>query len=222
MHMLKTPLYNQQGDKISEVELPMHIFGVQPKGAVVHQVVTALQANQRKNLAHTKTRAEVRGGGRKPWRQKGTGRARHGSIRSPLWRGGGVTFGPRNTRNFSQKINQKMKQRAFCMTLSAKVAHERLSVLDALVLPQPKTKELAGLLVSFYRRIDPERDTKKRIVPKTLVVVAAPGMAIRAGRNLPRVTIRTAHSLGLLDVISHERVMIEKGALVALQTRIAH
>jgi len=115
---MKTSLYNLQGTAIGEVELDEKIFGVPEKPAVIHQVVISQQRNSRQVLAHTKTKGEVRGGGKKPWKQKGTGRARAGSSRSPLWRGGGVTFGPLKERNFSAKVNKKMKNLALRMILS--------------------------------------------------------------------------------------------------------
>ena len=118
---LKIKVYTQDGKETKELALNPAVFGVAVKESVVHQVMVAQMANSRVAIAHTKTRAEVRGGGRKPWKQKGTGRARHGSTRSPIWVGGGVTFGPRSDRNFSQKVNKKMKTKALFMCLSDKV-----------------------------------------------------------------------------------------------------
>ena len=128
--ILKAQVFRQTGEKIKELELNAKIFGVEVKESVVHQVIVAQMANSREAIAHTKLKSEVRGGGKKPWAQKGTGRARHGSSRSPIWVGGGVTFGPRNIRNFSQKINKKMKTKALFMCLSDKVANNLLTVLD--------------------------------------------------------------------------------------------
>src|SRR3989338_6359607 len=143
---IQTKLYDQTGKEIGIVDLPDAIFCVPISEALVHQVVVAQHANARTVVAHTKGRAEVRGGGRKPWKQKGKGRARHGSSRSPIWIGGGVTFGPTNERNFSQRINKKMKQAALKMALSDKAKEDRLIVVDKIVLKSPKTKEMVRIL----------------------------------------------------------------------------
>ncbi len=147
--VLKLPVYSQTGEKVKELELNPRIFGVAVKESVVHQVAVAQMANSRQVLAHTKDKGEVRGGGRKPWRQKGTGRARHGSIRSPLWKGGGVTFGPTKERNFSQKVNKKMKRKALFMCLSDKVKQDWLILLDKLELSEGRTREMVAVLKSL-------------------------------------------------------------------------
>jgi len=123
-------VYNQQGEKVGQVDLPAELFGVPLNRDLVHQVVVTQMANSRQVLAHTKDRSEVRGGGAKPWRQKGTGRARHGSIRSPIWVGGGVAFGPTKERVFAKKINKKMKRQALFMVLSSKVKDKEIVLLD--------------------------------------------------------------------------------------------
>ena len=130
--MAKVTLYNVTGEKSGEVKLSDAVFGIKPKESVVHQVYTALMSNARQPWAHAKDRSEKRGGGRKPWRQKGTGRARHGSIRSPLWTGGGVTFGPLKGRNFKQKINKKTRLLVTRMCLSDKVTDQKLIVIENL------------------------------------------------------------------------------------------
>lgn len=147
--MEKYPVYNIKAEKIKEAELNPAVFGVKVKESVVHQVMVAQMANARVAIAHTKTKGEVRGGGIKPWKQKGTGRARHGSIRSPLWKGGGVTFGPRKDRNFSQKVNKKMKTKALFMCLSDKVKNGLMVLVDKLNLAEGKTKEMTGVVNNF-------------------------------------------------------------------------
>src|SRR5262245_26808838 len=127
---METKVYNQQGKETGKLKLPEAVFGLPWNGDLVHQVVVSMQANQREGNAHTKGRGEVRGGGKKPWRQKGTGRARHGSIRSPLWRGGGTTHGPSNERNYEKKINKKMKTKALYTVLSQKNRDGEVVLLD--------------------------------------------------------------------------------------------
>ncbi|MBI4280689.1 50S ribosomal protein L4 [Candidatus Uhrbacteria bacterium] len=203
---MKTKLYNLEGIVTGEVELPASVFSVSPKPALIHETVLALQANRRHPIAHTKTRGEVRGGGKKPWRQKGTGRARHGSIRSPLWVGGGVVGGPRSTRNFSVKINRKVRQKALCMALTDKAQDERLLVLEALTLPEAKTRQLAALLKKFPRQ-------KNALV----VLPASDALILRASRNLPAVKTVTANALSLLDVLKYQTILMPQETLPALE-----
>ena len=138
--------YDQTGKELSQTRLPAEVFGIEINHDLVHQVVVSQMANRRQIIAHTKDRGEVSGGGRKPWRQKGTGRARHGSIRSPLWRHGGVTFGPTKERVFKKKINTKMKRGALLMVLSEKAKNNFLILLDKLELENAKTKLMAKIL----------------------------------------------------------------------------
>src|SRR5438128_620292 len=138
--MPNVDLYNVKREKVGTVELPEAVFGVPWKNAVVKQVLDAQLANRRIPWASAKDRSEVRGGGRKPWRQKGTGRARHGSTRSPIWVGGGKAHGPRPERDYSQKINKKMRRAAIAMVLSKKLTDGELSILDTLTIEAPKTK----------------------------------------------------------------------------------
>src|SRR4030043_2104409 len=137
--------YDQTGKELAQTRLPSEVFGVKMNADLVHQVVLFQMANQRQTLAHTKGRGEVRGGGRKPWRQKGTGRARHGSIRSPLWIGGGTTFGPTNKRNFEAKINKKAKKKALDMVLSSKANDKELIIMEDFKIKEAKTKVMANL-----------------------------------------------------------------------------
>ena len=144
--MIKTPVYNEEGKVVGQEKLDPEIFGLESKPDLIHQTVVSLMASQRHPFAHAKARSEVRGGGRKPWRQKGTGRARAGTIRSPLWRGGGITFGPDKNRNYSQKINRKVKRQVLFMCLSDKVKEKRMYVLDKLEMSEIKTKKFAQIL----------------------------------------------------------------------------
>lgn len=204
--MPKVKVFTLDGKESGTHQLPDRIFGVKVAPAVVQQAVLAQRANSRTAIAHTQTRGEVRGGGKKPWRQKGTGRARHGSIRSPIWKGGGVTFGPRSDRNFSQKINRKTKQRALFMALSDKVAANHLVLVETLKLEPPKTKIFAGIL-------------KKLPLGKSVLVVL-PGkddQVVRSSRNIPGVTSIRADSLNILDVLQHVSILMPTTAVAALE-----
>ncbi len=202
MDNLKVKIYNQDGNAVGEEKLDPRIFGVTPNLALVHQVVNAQQANARKAIAHTKDRGDVSGGGKKPWRQKGTGRARHGSTRSPIWVGGGVTFGPRSDRNFSEKVNKKMKSKALLMSLTDKVIENHLVLLDKFALSEYKTKRIADLL------------KKLPVAGSTLFVLpAADHVIVKSATNLPKITTSTVASLNILDVIKAGTVLTTVEAL---------
>lgn len=202
--MPKISIYNQEGKAVGELALNDAHFGVKPNPALVHEVVVAQRANARKAIAHTKTRGEVRGGGKKPWKQKGTGRARQGSIRSPQWVGGGITFGPTSERNFSQKVNKKAKRAALFMALSDKVASSRLVVLDAMNTEPAKTKLAAQVM--------------KNLPVERTVLIVAPGSSpslMRMVRNLPNVKLVTANSVNIEDVLGYRSVVFLKDAVAA-------
>jgi large subunit ribosomal protein L4 len=143
---MEAKVYNQKGKEAGSVKLSEAVFGLPWNADLVHQVITSMESSAREGNAHTKTRGEVRGGGKKPWRQKGTGRARHGSIRSPLWKGGGVTHGPRNDKNYFRKVNRKMKAKALYTLLSRKYKDGEVLFIDSLSLKEPKTKEGKAIL----------------------------------------------------------------------------
>lgn len=226
---MKLPVYNQKGEKTGEHELNPAIFEVPANADLIHQVVVAQMANSRSPIAHTKQRSEVRGGGRKPWRQKGTGRARHGSIRSPLWRGGGVTFGPTKLRNFFKKVNKKMKRKALFMALTSKTEHDTV-LLDALELPEAKTKqfveimnELRGKVVELSPAVthagkDSEQPAPKSKDAKTLIITPTTDeKLIVSSRNVPRVKITRADSLNVKDVIDFQKIIILKDSLAVIE-----
>ena len=194
------------GKANGEMSLPEAQFGVKVKPSVVHEALVAQQANRRKAVAHTKTKGEVRGGGKKPWKQKGTGRARQGSTRNPHWVGGGVAFGPRSDRNFSLKINRKTKQKALFMALSDKVNHKNLIVIESIKTEPAKTKSVASLV-------------KKLPLGKTTLIVTPGSDAslMRMVRNMPNVTLVTAQSVNLEDVMKHRSVAFLKDAVSAFE-----
>lgn len=229
---MKIDIYNQKGEKIGQVELAEEIFGLKMNQDLVHQAVVAQMANARKVVGHAKNKGEVRGGGRKPWKQKGTGRARHGSIRSPLWKGGGVTFGPTPDRNFTKKINQKMKQKALFIALSSKVNDKEMVVLDKVELEKSKTKEMNGILTKLFSKILPsptltlplsKREGKKAAIFKKdrheiLLVMPKKDEDIqRACRNLPYVKTILANSLNIVDVLKYKYFLIIKDAFAIIR-----
>lgn len=146
---MESKVYNQEGKETGKVKLPESVFNAPWNADLMHQVVVSMQSNKRTPIAHTKDRGEVRGGGKKPWRQKGTGRARHGSIRSPLWRGGGTTFGPRNDKDYSKKINKKMKAKALFTALSRKLKDNEIIFVDNLLFAEPKTARAKEVITAL-------------------------------------------------------------------------
>jgi large subunit ribosomal protein L4 len=204
----KIKVYNQEGKEVSELGLNEAIFGLPWNADLVHQVVRVFLANKRQVLASTKDRAQVRGGGKKPWRQKGTGRARHGSIRSPLWRHGGITFGPTSERNFKLKINKKMVKKAFLTVLSAKAGDNEILVLDDLKIAIPKTKEMAKIMKNFPQ------------IKKGLLVLDKNNEDIkRAGRNLPHLEIANINSLNILDILKYRHLIFTKSGIEYLNKK---
>ncbi|MBT3816992.1 MAG: 50S ribosomal protein L4 [Candidatus Magasanikbacteria bacterium] len=203
-------VYNQQGQKQDDMTLSESVFGLRSNSTLVHQVYLALEANAREPWAHSKDRSEVRGGGKKPWKQKGTGRARHGSIRSPLWSGGGVTFGPRNVRNYKQKINKKMRRQAIRVCLSAKVKSEKMIMLDELA-SAGKTKEM---------------DTLRNALPgagkTTIMLVNNPSDALfLATRNIPRLHLQRIQDVNVVDLLHHQYVIMTKEGAAAIEKQLA-
>ena len=146
---METKMYNIEGKEAGKVTLPEAIFGLPWNADLVHQVVTSMMANARTSTAHTKSRGEVRGGGRKPWQQKGTGRARHGSSRSPIWKGGGVTHGPKTEKNYALKINRSMRQKALLVTLSKKHKDGEIIFVESITMAAPKAKQAKALLMAI-------------------------------------------------------------------------
>ncbi len=208
---MEVSLFNQFAKKVGAVVLSDSIFGLPINKDLLYQVVTSQMANKRQNIAHTKERGEVRGGGKKPWRQKGTGRARHGSIRSPIWKGGGVTFGPRSERNFKKKINKKMARKALFISLSSKVKDMELVVVDDIKLENWKTKEMARVL-----------DQILKVFPTghgSLLIVTGHKLGDTIERvtgNLPRIDVMEARNLNALDVMARKNILLMKDAVEAI------
>lgn len=208
---MKIAVYNPKGEKSGAVELPDSVFGLKWNANLVHQVVTSQAANLRRGTAHVKDRREVRGGGRKPWRQKGTGRARHGSIRSPLWRGGGVTHGPQNQQIFKKKINKKMARRALYTVLSAKARDNEILFINDLNFEEPKTKFAAKLFDNFTKNSEFKNLKRGKGV---LVALAGKDEKVRrALRNLPYVGIDEARNLNAHEALQYKYILLPEKSL---------
>ena len=204
---MKISVYNQEGKETEQMVLPKELFQVPLNMDLVHQVAVSQMANKRQNNAHTKDRSMVRGGGKKPWKQKGTGRARHGSIRSPLWAGGGVTFGPTNERNFERKIPKKMRRKAMFMILSEKAKNNLLVVVDNFSITDPKTKAMAAIM-------------KKLPAQNGSLLLGLAGMdknVILAARNLRNAKIIQAKDLNCLDLLNFKYLIITKDSVKVLK-----
>jgi len=207
---METQIYNQKGKSVGKMELPESIFGVPWNGDLVHQVVTAMQANSRTPIAHTKTRGEVRGGGRKPWKQKGTGRARHGSSRSPIWVGGGVTHGPRNDKSYDQKINKKMKAKALYTVLSEKLRKGQILFLEELNLKNIKTKDAVSVIkdLSAIKGFERIVGGKK---PNTYITIPAKGDTLKKSfANNPTVEIDEVRNINPVDLLAFRYIIISQ------------
>lgn len=205
---MEIKLYNQNGEKVGNVELPEGVFNLKWNDDLIHQVVTSMHSNLRTPVAHSKGRGEVRGGGRKPWRQKGTGRARHGSIRSPLWRGGGVTHGPLKEKDYSKKINKKMKKKAFFVVLSQKLRDKEILFLDKIKLSQTKTKEAFGILKNISKIEGFERLKTKKKNRAILALPKKDEKITRSFHNIPGLQISETRNLNTLDILIYKYLVL--------------
>jgi large subunit ribosomal protein L4 len=205
--MAVTDVYNIENQKVGEVELSDALFGLQVKSHILHDVVRMQLANRRAGTASTKTRAEVRGGGAKPWRQKGTGRARAGTRRSPLWRGGGTIFGPK-PRDYGYLLPKKVRRLGLCMALSARFAEDRLLVLDDFQMDEIKTKNFKRVLENL------------QIDNGLFVTVDRDEKLEKSCRNIPGVKVIPASGLNVYDILLHHRLVLLKPCVDKLQERL--
>jgi large subunit ribosomal protein L4 len=207
--MPKVALFNQTGAQVGEIELNDSVFGIEPNKAVLHDAVVMQLASMRQGTHDTKGRSEVRGGGRKPWKQKGTGRARQGSIRAPQWVGGGTVFGP-TPRSYSYKLPRKVRRLAIRSALSTKVLNNEIVVLDALQFEAPKTKEMVQVL----KGLNVER--------KALVVTGEfTENVAKSARNIPGVKFVTASGINVLDVLNYDKLVITQDAVSKVEEVLA-
>jgi large subunit ribosomal protein L4 len=205
---METQIYNQKGKSVGKLDLPSSIFGVPWNGDLVHQVVTAMQANARTPVAHTKTRGEVRGGGKKPWKQKGTGRARHGSTRSPIWVGGGVAHGPRNDKSYDQKINKKMKVKALYTVLSEKFRKGQVLFVEELSLKNIKTKDAVTVIKDLSAVSGFEKITGGKKVNTYITVPAKADTLKKSFANIPTVEIDEVRNINPVDLLACRYIII--------------
>lgn len=207
--MPKVALYNQSGSKVGEIELNDSVFGIEPNKNVLFEAIVMQRASLRQGTHKVKNRSEVSGGGRKPWRQKGTGRARQGSIRSPQWRGGGTVFGP-VPRSYSYKLPKKVRRLAIKSALSTKVLEDNILVLENLSFDAPKTKEFVNVLKNLS------------VDSKALVVTAEINENVElSARNIPGVTVVEANGINVLDVVGHDKLIITKDAVQKVEEVLA-
>ncbi|MEI3607885.1 50S ribosomal protein L4 [Pseudogracilibacillus sp. SE30717A] len=199
--MPKVALFNQDGTGAGDIELNESVFGIEPNNHVIHEVVIMQRAAKRQGTHAVKNRSEVRGGGRKPWRQKGTGRARQGSIRSPQWVGGGVVFGPTTERNYKYKLPKKVRKLALKSALSSKVNSEDLIVLSDLQFEAPKTKDVIAVLNALD------------VNDKVLIVTSDKNEnVIRSANNLKKVKVITVKDINVLDLVAYDKLILTKDA----------
>jgi large subunit ribosomal protein L4 len=206
---MKVSLYNQNAETVGEIELNSKVFEVKPNKHLLAEAVRVYLSNARQGTSNTKTRGEVSGGGKKPWKQKGTGRARAGSTRSPIWRHGGVTFGPRANRNWTLKLNKKSARQALFMGLSDKAADNKLFVIDGIKLENAKTKEFVKVITGFKKQMD--------LGKKQLFVIPNDKNLVRASRNVSAVTPIMANSLNLHEVLRADSMIVLKDALATIE-----
>lgn len=199
--MPEVMLFNQDGSEAGNIELESSVFGIEPNNHVIHEVVVMQRAAKRQGTHAVKNRSAVRGGGRKPWRQKGTGRARQGSIRSPQWVGGGVVFGPTTERNYQYKLPKKVRRLALKSALSSKVKNDNIIVLNDLQFEAPKTKDMVNVLAGLS------------VNDKALIVTSDKNEnVIRSANNLQKVKVITVKEVNVLDLMSYDKLIITKDA----------
>jgi len=218
---MEVKIYNQKGISTGTIKLPPKVFAVKWRADLVHQVVEGMRSNKRAGTADTKDRGEVRGGGKKPWKQKGTGRARHGSSRSPIWVGGGVTHGPLSVKNYKRKISKKMRAEALFSVLSKKIKDNEILFIDSLNLSEIKTKNALEIMknLSKISGFRPLANSKK---PRALTALYERNQKTeKSFRNLPQLKIAFLKNLNPVDVLNHQYLLIEnpKESIKFLESR---
>ncbi len=215
--------YNQKAEALGEKKISKKIFAMKANEALIHQAVVAQTANERQVLAHTKDKSEVRGGGRKPWAQKGTGRARAGSSRSPIWKGGGVTFGPTSDRNFKKNINKKMKRNALFMLLSDRIVSEKMFVLDKFDIKDFKTKEIDTIIQGFEKLVVKNEKDAKKLKRSFLIVNDDKNDKTKySTRNLQGIKMINLNNINIVDLAKYSNLLITEKSIDGLEAIYAN
>lgn len=205
---MEVKIYNQKGGVAGSINLPEKVFGAKWRADLVHQVVEGMRSNKRSGTADTKDRGEVRGGGKKPWKQKGTGRARHGSSRSPIWVGGGVTHGPLAEKNYKRKISKKMRAQALFSVLSKKLKDEEIIFVDSFAMSEIKTKGALEVLRNLEKTAGWKLSGSKKVKAIT-ALFARDGKTEKSFRNIPSLEVAFLKNLNPLDVLNRQYLFIE-------------
>jgi large subunit ribosomal protein L4 len=205
---MEATIYNQSGKSTGKIKLPEGIFGVRWNADLVHEVVRLMNSNSRNNIAHTKTRGEVRGGGKKPWQQKGTGRARHGSSRSPIWVGGGVTHGPRNDQNYSRKINKKARAKALYTILSRKFKEGEILFIDEVKMASPKAAEAKTMLTALSKIKGFEKLATKKANAAMFALDKKSDAVSKSFRNFGNVSIEEFRNINPVSILNHAYLIV--------------
>jgi len=206
--LAEVSVYDKKGKVLNSIKLPENIFNLPKNKDLVHQVAVSLMSNKRMNTAHTKDRGEVSGTGKKPWKQKGTGRARHGDKKSPIWVGGGVAHGPKNVRNYKKKINKKMNTKALFTALSEKLRAGRILFVEAFDLSEIKTKNASSVLKSLSKVEGFERLTGSKKIVAHIATDDKNDFTIKSFNNIPHVKVNEIRNLNLLDILNHRYLII--------------
>ncbi len=219
---LESRIYSKEGKEVGVISLPESVFGVAWNADLVHEVTVSMQSNARTGTAHTKFRGEVRGGGKKPWKQKGTGRARHGSSRSPIWSGGGVAHGPRNVKDYGKKINRNVRAKALATVLSRKFADGEILFIDALTFDAPKAKEAKGILNALGTISGKETISTKRTNAALIVLTGRDENTEKSFRNFGQVMVSHIKDVNPVELLTYKYVVVAKPeeALETLSKRV--
>ncbi|MCB9811416.1 50S ribosomal protein L4 [Candidatus Nomurabacteria bacterium] len=220
---METKIFNKEGKEAGKVALPESVFGVAWNPDLVHEVVVSMQSNARTSAAHTKDRSEVSGGGKKPWRQKGTGRARHGSRRSPIWTGGGVAHGPRSDKDYSKKINKKVRAKAFASTLSKKLSDGEVVFVDSLAIESPKAAEAKNIIKAIAGGAGKEDLATKRKNTALIVLPTRNEATEKSFRNFGNFLVAQVKDINSVDLLTYKYVLVAEpsATIEALEKRVA-
>ncbi|HMO79020.1 MAG TPA: 50S ribosomal protein L4 [Candidatus Paceibacterota bacterium] len=206
---MKTTIFDVKGKEVSKIDLPKEIFDAKMNQDLLYQVVVAMYSNSRENIAHTKDRAEVSGGGKKPWRQKGTGRARHGSTRSPIWIGGGITFGPRNEKDYTRKITKKMKAKALAIVLSQKNRDGEIVFVDSIETSETKTKKAKEIMTALSKNKELSDLASRKNNTALITLSDRKESTEKSFRNISSLKMDLVKNVNILDILKYKYLIIE-------------